>query len=153
MRPGVASATAGRTWVRERRELGLAQRPFPWLAAGGAFLAAAIAGGLVATRYLPLGRVRLTTSGEVLKVTHAGLTIGGAVGNNLVVADPRVSRSHAVIRSEKGRVMLVDLRSANGTKVNGRAVSSVALQDGDRIRLADAIELVWEEGFRFGKGR
>ena len=49
--------------------------------------------------------------------------------------------------------MLVDLKSANGTKVNGRQVSSVALRNGDRIILADAIELLWEEGFRFGKGR
>jgi pSer/pThr/pTyr-binding forkhead associated (FHA) protein len=49
--------------------------------------------------------------------------------------------------------MLVDLKSANGTRVNGRTVSTVALKGGDRILIADAVELLWEEGFRFGKSR
>jgi hypothetical protein len=153
MRPQVASALPGKAWVRERRALGLAGKSFPILPVAAALLAALVAGGLVGLRSLPLGRVRITASGEAVPVTRSGLTIGGATGNHLVLADPRVSRSHAVIRPEKGRVLLVDLRSANGTTVNGRAISSVALSDGDRIRLADAVDLVWEEGFRFGKGR
>jgi pSer/pThr/pTyr-binding forkhead associated (FHA) protein len=135
--------------------VGFTRQPIPWLPIGGALAIGLIAAGLFAARTMPVGRVRgLGDASEVaISVSRSGLTIGGAKGNGLVLADPRVSRSHAVIRLERGRVMLVDLKSANGTKVNGRPVNSVALRSGDRILVADAIELLWEEGFRFGKGR
>lgn len=151
LRPGVAAAAPARAWIRERRELGLVGKPFPWLAVGGALGVALLAGGLVLQRKLAVGTLRLGESEDSVPVTRSGLTIGAAVGNGFVVAHPRVSRNHAVIRCEKGRVVLVDLRSANGTKVNGRTISSAALRDGDRIVLAEAVELIFEEGFRFGK--
>ena len=154
LRPGVASASPARTWIRTRRPLGFAQQPIPWLAIGGALVVALVAAGLVMARTLPMGRVRgLAGYSGTVSVTRSGLTIGGAKGNGLVIADPRVSRNHAVIRIERGRPMLVDLKSVNGTKVNGRPVSTVALRGGDRIVVAGAVELIWEEGFRFGKTR
>jgi FHA domain-containing protein len=155
LKPGLASAGPGRAWIRARHPVGFAKTPIPWLPIGGALVVGLVAAGLVAARALPVGRVRGlgAASGTMVSVTRSGLTIGGAKGNGLVLADARVSRSHAVIRLERGRVMLVDLKSANGTKVNGRSVSAVVLRNGDRIVLADAIELLFEEGFRFGKRR
>ena len=154
LRPGVASAATARAWIRERQALGLARAPFPWIPLAATVALAAVVAVIVFVRHRPVGRVRGTGGpAGTFRVTRAGLTIGGALGNGLVVADSRVSRHHAVIRMEKGHVVLVDLRSSNGTKVNGRPVSSVALRDGDRIVLADAVELVWEEGFRFGGSR
>lgn len=154
LKPGVASATPARAWIRTRRPLGFVQQPIPWLPIGVVLVVGFLAAGLVTVRTLPMGRVRgLVGVTGTVRVTRSGLTIGGAKGNGLVVADSRVSRNHAVIRVEQGRPMLVDLRSANGTKVNGRRVTTVALEGGDRILLADAVELLWEEGFRFGKRR
>jgi hypothetical protein len=154
LRAASAPGPPARAWVRARRPLGLGGRPFPWLPLLVSLGVGVVAGGFVLMRALPVGHVRGVAGLEaVARVTRAGLTIGGAVGNGLVVPDPRVSRSHAVIRMEKGRAVLVDLRSANGTKVNGRRISSAPLEDGDRILLAEAVELIWEGGFRFGKGR
>ncbi len=155
LRPGVASAAPVRAWIRERRALGLAKPPFPWIPLAATVAFAAVVFGIVLIRHRPVGRLRgVAGISGVFPVTRSGLTIGGAVGNALVLADSRVSRHHAVIRSERGRMMLVDLRSSNGTKVNGRAVTSAALRDRDRIVFADAVELVWEQGgFRFGGSR
>jgi len=153
LRPGVATAAPAAAWIRTRRALDLTPRPFPWLPLVAALVVAVGAGAIVVVRHLPVGRVRGApgTDGAV-PVTRAGLTIGAAVGNGLVVGHPRISRHHAVIRLEKGRIVLVDLRSSNGTKVNGRRVTTAPLRDGDRILLAEAVEMIWEEGFRFGKG-
>lgn len=146
LRPGVAGAAPVRAWIRERRPLGLVRPPFPWVPLVATLVLAALVGAVVWIRHRSIGRVRgVTGIAGTFRVTHAGLTIGGAVGNGLVLADPRVSRHHAVIRREGGRTVLVDLRSSNGTKVNGRAISSAALRNGDRIVFADAFELVWEE--------
>lgn len=145
LRPGVAGASPVRAWIRERRALGLARPPFPWIPLAATLLLAAGVGTLVWVRHRPIGRLRgLAGITGTFGVTRAGLTIGGAMGNGLVLADPRVSRHHAVIRREGGRTVLVDLRSSNGTKVNGRVISSAALRKGDRIVFADAVELVWE---------
>ena len=53
----------------------------------------------------------------------------------ITLADPRVSRNHAVLRVEDTRVLLEDMGSANGTLVNGlRLVGSVELKHGDDIQ-------------------
>jgi pSer/pThr/pTyr-binding forkhead associated (FHA) protein len=50
--------------------------------------------------------------------------------------DAEVSRRHAMIRPVNGRLEVVDLRSANGTRVNGSAVDGTAtLSDGDTIEV------------------
>jgi pSer/pThr/pTyr-binding forkhead associated (FHA) protein len=54
---------------------------------------------------------------------------------DITLADPRVSRNHAVLRVEGTRVLLEDMGSANGTLVNGlRLVGSVELKHGDDIQ-------------------
>jgi transcriptional regulator with PAS, ATPase and Fis domain len=56
-------------------------------------------------------------------IIGAFTTIGRAVGNSILLDDPRVSRHHAVIRAlEPGRWTVSDLGSANGTVLNGRRV-------------------------------
>jgi ABC-type multidrug transport system ATPase subunit len=53
--------------------------------------------------------------------------------NDLVIADPEISRQHAKLATADGGVKLTDT-SANGTFVNERRVSEAVLQPGDRIR-------------------
>lgn len=67
------------------------------------------------------------------------MTIGRVPPNDIVVAHPKVSRSHAMIRMLKqGEYYLVDIGSTNGTFLNGkRIVMPTALKDGDVIEIED----------------
>jgi class 3 adenylate cyclase len=64
-------------------------------------------------------------------------SIGRGRGNDLVIADGRVSRAHAMIHClTPGEFWLVDLHSANGTEVNGRRVArSIRIEDRDRLEI------------------
>jgi len=54
---------------------------------------------------------------------------------DVVVADTRVSREHFAVEHTPAGAVLNDLRSTNGTYLNGARVDApVALKDGDRIR-------------------
>ena len=57
----------------------------------------------------------------------------------LVVADPLLSRHHARIVPRNGRLVLSDLASRNGTRVNGRAVLEAVLGAGDRVELGGTV--------------
>lgn len=70
--------------------------------------------------------------------------IGRGPDCDLVVEDRQVSRHHALIRRTESGFVVEDLGSRNGTHVNGAAVKSpVALQDGDVIQIAVALELAF----------
>jgi hypothetical protein len=61
-----------------------------------------------------------------------------AQGNHVVVQDPLVSSAHAEIRAQGGGHYVQDLRSTNGTFVNGERISRpYPLADGDRITLGN----------------
>jgi hypothetical protein len=63
------------------------------------------------------------------------LTIGRADDNGLVLRDGRASRHHARIDARRGTLVLTDLGSTNGSWVNDRRVESIALGEGDQVRL------------------
>jgi ABC-type multidrug transport system ATPase subunit len=63
------------------------------------------------------------------------LTIGRDRGNDLVLADPNVSRFHAEVVRRAGVVELVDLGSRNGTRLDGRPVRRAELPAGTEIRI------------------
>ncbi len=73
----------------------------------------------------------------------SGVAMGSDNDNQLVLADERISRHHAVIRIKAGGVILTDLRSRTGTRVNGRSVRNVILRHGDKIILGKAVELTF----------
>jgi adenylate cyclase len=78
-----------------------------------------------------------TAQGTVEVACHEVVTIGRVEPNDIVVADPRVSRSHAMVRMlGDGRFYVVDVGSANGTFVNGRRIAVPhELKHGDEIRV------------------
>jgi len=82
--------------------------------------------------------------GHGRRVTLDGglLTIGRAPDNDVVLDDHRVSRHHARLQARRGMLILTDLDSANGSRVNGVAISEVALGAGDRIELGTTVFLV-----------
>jgi uncharacterized protein YkwD len=64
-------------------------------------------------------------------------TVGSDSGNSIVLAEPTVSRRHAIIRRTGRRFEIADLESSNGTFVNGRRISRpVRIQPGDEVRFA-----------------
>ena len=57
---------------------------------------------------------------------------------HVTIDDPLVSREHAKIHVEEERVVVKDLGSRNGLKVNGQTVATEqVLHDGDRIRIGN----------------
>ncbi|MEX0875725.1 MAG: DUF3662 and FHA domain-containing protein [Actinomycetota bacterium] len=67
------------------------------------------------------------------------IRIGRQSDNDLVVADPGVSRHHAEVINESGTCTLRDLGSTNGTYVNGSVVHQHALRNGDRIGIGSTV--------------
>ena len=73
-----------------------------------------------------------------LSFAEPELMIGRVQGNHLVLPDSSVSRRHArlVVRDE--RLILVDLKSTNGTYVNGRKITSPqVIQNSDKIYIGE----------------
>lgn len=65
---------------------------------------------------------------------------------DIAVLHPEVSRKHAVIVSlGENRYLLMDFKSANGTRLNGRKISAAEIRDGDQIDLAGALLSVEDE--------
>jgi hypothetical protein len=78
-------------------------------------------------------------SGRVVHVTAPSLVIGRGAEADVRLTDTGVSRRHAELQVADDAVTLVDLRSTNGTSVNGRRVDRVTLADGDRIGLGTTV--------------
>src|SRR3989442_14496951 len=67
-----------------------------------------------------------------------GLKIGRALGRDLLLNHPDVSRLHAGIKEIEGRFYLFNLSSSNSTTLNGRLVTlgePEALASGDEVRI------------------
>ena len=64
--------------------------------------------------------------------------IGRSRDNDIVVADPLVSRHHAVVVDNTTHFDLIDLGSANGVYILGERISgSAVLNDGDRVSFGE----------------
>ncbi len=74
--------------------------------------------------------------------------IGRQTGNQLVLRDTRISRTHARIIAEGGAHVIEDLHSLNGVFVNDERVQRRRLNPSDRIDfgLADSYKLVYTTG-------
>jgi serine phosphatase RsbU (regulator of sigma subunit) len=70
---------------------------------------------------------------RTLYLDHTPFTIGRKMEKDLAIADPRVSRDHALIISENGRFFVEDQGSKHGTFVNGERVQRKALDRNDRL--------------------
>ncbi len=71
--------------------------------------------------------------GERIGVGDDPLTIGRLSECDVTLDDDSVSRRHAEVRREDSEIVVVDLGSTNGTKVNGERVRERRLEDGDLI--------------------
>jgi hypothetical protein len=79
--------------------------------------------------------------GRVFRDMAIPVTIGREEGNALRLNDERVSRFHAKVQQEDGDVIITDLESTNGTRVNGAPVQIRRLRPGDQIALGRSMLL------------
>jgi hypothetical protein len=71
--------------------------------------------------------------GRVFRDLPTPVTIGREEGNMLRLNDERVSRFHAKVQQDNGDIILTDLESTNGTRVNNNVIQIRRLRHGDRI--------------------
>ncbi len=75
-------------------------------------------------------------TGYKYSIEDGQLTIGRSDANDIVISDPRVSRSHALIQRTSDGWFVVDTDSAAGVGVNGYKVNGrEELSDGDVIMI------------------
>src|SRR5437667_6592496 len=79
--------------------------------------------------------------GKVFRNLMPPVTIGREEGNILRLNDERVSRFHAKVQQDNSDIILTDLESTNGTRVNGNVVQIRRLRPGDRIHLGRSLLL------------
>src|SRR5512139_1273816 len=81
------------------------------------------------------------------------VTIGRVQGNDIVLPKGNVSKRHARIVLKDGKFIIVDLKSTNGTYVNGRKITSpLVVKDSDKIYIGDFIVGVDEAANAEGDG-
>jgi hypothetical protein len=86
--------------------------------------------------------IRPDRSSRTITFDGRPLTIGRGSDNGIVVRDGRASRHHARIDGRRGSLVLSDLGSTNGSFVNDRRIDSIALGEGDRIRVGTTTLLI-----------
>jgi len=79
--------------------------------------------------------------GRVFRDLATPVTIGREEGNALRLNDERVSRFHAKVQQDNGDIILTDLESTNGTRVNGTVVQIRRLRVGDRVNVGRSLLL------------
>jgi pSer/pThr/pTyr-binding forkhead associated (FHA) protein len=90
--------------------------------------------------------------GMVFAIEPKGIRIGRDINkNDIVINSEMVSREHAWVGLEEGKVMIKDLNSRNGTYINSiesARISREILKDGDVIFMGKA----GTEAFKFKVG-
>ena len=83
-------------------------------------------------------RLRYTKNDGTRMEFHLGeqpITIGRSPDADIVLLDDKVSRIHCGVRLWDGEFYLKDLKSKNGTVVNGEKVEVAKLRSGDQFRI------------------
>ena len=68
------------------------------------------------------------------------INVGRVQGNDLMLAKGNVSKRHARLLFRDGRFIVTDLKSTNGTYVNGRKIAQATIvREGDKIYIGDFV--------------
>lgn len=76
--------------------------------------------------------------GRIIQLTPP-VSIGREEDNQLRINDDRVSRCHAKVQEDSGQMILMDIGSTNGTRVNGLPIQMRVLQIGDQIAVGRTV--------------
>ncbi len=72
--------------------------------------------------------------------------LGAKSDNDIVIERPDVSRQHAILRVGRGVFHITDLKSKNGTFINGNPTDEAEFRPGDLLGLSSARMIVVEKG-------
>ena len=138
--PAAAAAgyAAGQMAGAAPRPQAMPQQAAPQQAANTVMFAGAGVPGQQPAQPQQASRARLidTATNRAIDLASARVTLGRESRNDITIPDINVSRTHAEISlSPQGAWVITDLGSTNGTYVNGRAVASQPLNEGDHIAM------------------
>ena len=81
--------------------------------------------------------------GKQIELTTQEHVIGRSLLANTRINSPSVSREHAkIVRVQEGgeeQYVVMDLKSSNGTRLNGEPVTSAQLENGDKIQMGEVV--------------
>lgn len=84
--------------------------------------------------------------GARFELSDRPMAVGRDARNDIRILDSEVSRNHATLQKVKDDYVLTDRNSSNGTLVNGVAIRSHVLVDGDQIQLGNTLLLFSDAG-------
>lgn len=93
---------------------------------------------------IPMDAFLIVNGARIFPLELPVINIGRRDDNDLIINDPRVSRTHAQLRAVHGKYILFDLDSKGGTFVNGQPVVQQILMPQDVISLA-GVPLVFNQ--------
>ena len=73
-------------------------------------------------------------TGQFFQVSH-GFTLGRDESADIVIPLSLISRFHAKVIINKGKIIIEDTNSSNGTYVNGERITSCELRNNDQVKL------------------
>lgn len=78
--------------------------------------------------------------GKIISLKDGTVVLGRSKGD-VLIHDPRISRSHIALHFDEksGQLSYTDLKSLNGTLVNGETAESGELRDGDKLQLGNTL--------------
>ncbi|MCG8451056.1 MAG: FHA domain-containing protein [Pirellulales bacterium] len=79
--------------------------------------------------------------GQVFDNLQVPITIGREEGNSVQLNDERISRFHIKIQEDQNKLVLTDLESTNGTRVNGEDTHLRILRFGDVVSVGRSVLL------------
>lgn len=85
---------------------------------------------------------RLEVAGQSKALSNKCFAIGRDKTNQIVVADPKASRFHAVVTFENEEVYIKDTNSSNGTFINDVRIPAnqkMKLNNGDKIKIGTTV--------------
>lgn len=94
---------------------------------------------------LTLRVVQGADRGKVFGDLAPPISIGREEGNTIQLNDERISRYHCKILLDNDHLVLTDLESTNGTKVNGQACQLRILRFGDLILVGRSVLLFGDQ--------
>lgn len=136
--PAAAAAGYAAGQAAAPRPQAMPQQAAPQQAANTVMFAGAGVPGQQPAQPQQASRARLidTAANRAIDLASARVTLGRESRNDISIPDINVSRTHAEISlSPQGAWVITDLGSTNGTYVNGRAVASQPLNEGDHIAM------------------
>ncbi len=88
---------------------------------------------------------------KTFPIRRASVRIGRGSDNDIVLRDPSVSTHHAVLERQSEGFSLRDLKSTNGTKVDGARCDTMALAVGAKIEIGKTTLQLRQQGEATGQ--